>query len=315
MGRRYNTEIIREKFKERGYTLLSEYTKPHDLLEYICPKGHKHKMCWANFQQGQSCPECAYETRGSKRRLKYEDIKKSFEEVGYKLLSATYTRSDKKLEYECDKGHQFLGDKGVTWDNFKKGRRCPICSTESTKKKLRKNFNEIEEAFKEEGYTLLTKDSEYLNSSQPLSFICPNNHKHSISWDAFKQGQRCRICNNRSGEEKISSYLNEININFIREYKFEDCIYKTPLRFDFYIPSYNLVIEYDGQQHFFPVDFSGRNKERANKEFELNKIRDGIKNDYCKENNINILRISYLEFDNIKEIIYQKINELKTFND
>ena len=203
----------------------------------------------------------------------------------------------------------------MCWDNFKRGKRCPICSSQNTAKKLRKDFNEIKLAFENEGFRLLISEEEYINSGQLLPFICPNGHKHQISWDAFKQGQRCKLCNNKLGEEKISKCLQELKIDFIREYKFKDCIYKDQLRFDFYIPNYNLLIEYDGQQHFFPVDFSGKNPEKAKEEFELNKIRDSIKNNYCKEHNINLLRIPYNKFENIENIVCQEIEKLKTFND
>ena len=315
MTKRLNTEIVKQRFSERGYTLLSEYVKPHEPIEYICPNGHKHSICWANFQQGQGCPECAYETRANKKRLSYETIKEAFEKEGYKLLSTTYLRSNVKLDYECNCGHQMIGDKGMCWDNFKRGKRCPICSSQNTAKKLRKDFNEIKLAFENEGFRLLISEEEYINSGQLLPFICPNGHKHQISWDAFKQGQRCKLCNNKLGEEKISKCLQELKIDFIREYKFKDCIYRDQLRFDFYIPNYNLLIEYDGQQHFFPVDFSGKNPEKAKEEFELNKIRDSIKNNYCKEHNINLLRIPYNKFENIENIVCQEIEKLKTFND
>ena len=74
-------------------------------------------------------------------------------------------------------------------------------------------------------------------------------------------------------------------------------------------------MEYDGKQQFFPVDFSGKNPEKAKENFEINKIRDNIKNEYCKENNINLLRIPYTKFENIENIICQEIEKLKTFND
>ena len=76
-----------------------------------------------------------------------------------------------------------------------------------------------------------------------------------------------------------------------------------------------LIIEYDGEGHYEPIDFAGKGKEWANKNFERIKKYDNLKNDYCKENNLFLLRIPYWEFNNIKEIIYQEIEKLKTFND
>ena len=84
-------------------------------------------------------------------------------------------------------------------------------------------------------------------------------------------------------------------------------MYKHVLFFDFYIPKLNMVIEYDGIQHFEPVFRKGVTKEKSVKLFEDSKIRDSIKNDYCKNNNIFLLRISYKDFDKIEEILNQYI--------
>ena len=85
----------------------------------------------------------------------------------------------------------------------------------------------------------------------------------------------------------------------------------TYYRFDFYLPRYNLFIEYDGEQHYKPVRFFG-NEEDAENVFKRTQEHDRIKNQYCKDNNINLLRIPYWETKNIKTIIsnhLQRLNE------
>lgn len=77
--------------------------------------------------------------------------------------------------------------------------------------------------------------------------------------------------------------------------------------FDFYLPDYNILIEYDGEQHFKPVDFASKGLEWATKIFEYNQIKDKIKNDYCKDNNIRLIRIPYWDFDNIETILASEI--------
>ena len=71
---------------------------------------------------------------------------------------------------------------------------------------------------------------------------------------------------------------------------FKDCIYQAQLRFDFYLPDYNCCIEYDGIQHFKRTNFSHDN-------FEERQKRDEIKNQYCKDNNIVLIRIPYTDLD------------------
>lgn len=120
-------------------------------------------------------------------------------------------------------------------------------------------------------------------------------------------------CFNSRGNTTIQQTLETLKEKFISEYRVKIKDYF--MRYDFYLPSYKLIIEYDGEGHYEPIDFAGKGKEWANKNFERIKKYDNLKNDYCKENNLSLLRIPYWEFNNIKEIIYQEIEKLKTFND
>lgn len=108
----------------------------------------------------------------------------------------------------------------------------------------------------------------------------------------------------------IDKYLSEIGIKHMKEYSVK--IDGSNYRFDFYLPDYNLFIEYDGQQHFMPVRFSGSNEEKNYEAFKKTQYRDGVKNQYCSDNNIELLRIPYWECKNIETIIdncLQRLNE------
>lgn len=80
-------------------------------------------------------------------------------------------------------------------------------------------------------------------------------------------------------------------------------VQKINLFFDFFIPEINCCIEYDGIKHFKPIDRFG-----GIEEFEKVKIKDKIKDEYCRKNNIHLIRINYL--DNIEEKLKSSINEL-----
>lgn len=113
------------------------------------------------------------------------------------------------------------------------------------------------------------------------------------------------------GEQKIKDIFRNNQINFISQYTFKDCINpKTnrKLPFDFYLPDYNCCIEYDGIQHFKCIRASWDTQE----DFQERTFRDTIKNKYCKEHNIALIRIPYWDFDKItfdylKEKIYTLI--------
>lgn len=101
------------------------------------------------------------------------------------------------------------------------------------------------------------------------------------------------------GEILIHDILNEYKILFIFNKSLKDCKNKSKLRFDFYIPSRNLCIEFDGIQHFKPVSIFG-----GLDGFIDTKLRDGIKNTWCHINNIKLIRFNYLQS---KEDIYEQI--------
>lgn len=102
-------------------------------------------------------------------------------------------------------------------------------------------------------------------------------------------------CAKSKGEEKIISLLLEMQIPFITQKRFDSCIFpetNKQLVFDFYLPEQNLLIEYDGEQHFHEIrndryDFQGLQK------------RDTFKNNWCIENNIKLVRIPYYDFDKL----------------
>jgi hypothetical protein len=97
--------------------------------------------------------------------------------------------------------------------------------------------------------------------------------------------------------------LKKVGLVYEIQYTFNDCLNIKKLPFDFYLPEYNICIEYDGEQHFRPIDYFG-GLETFNKQ----KERDNIKNKYCENNNIEILRIAYYDYKNIEYIIKSKLN-------
>lgn len=104
------------------------------------------------------------------------------------------------------------------------------------------------------------------------------------------------------GESKIKSFLDNYNIIYQREKIFKECKNISALPFDFYIPSHNLLIEYDGEQHFGPVDFFG-----GVDKYREQLINDNIKNVFCENNTygVKLWRISYLQYKDIYDILYE----------
>jgi hypothetical protein len=142
----------------------------------------------------------------------------------------------------------------------------------------------------------------YINNSIKVTIICPIHGEFDQNPNSHLQGTGCPNCIESKGEKLIDKILKRFKINFDRQKKFSDCKNIRELPFDFWIPSMNTLIEYDGKQHYEPLSFFG-----GIEAFEKLKTNDKIKNDYCEDNYINLIRIKYDE-KNIERILKDTIN-------
>lgn len=111
------------------------------------------------------------------------------------------------------------------------------------------------------------------------------------------------------GENTIWKWLVENRIEFEHQKKFVDCRDKKPLPFDFYLPAYNLCIEFQGSQHYDPGFYIRMKKsiKEGTIKYKLQKKHDRIKKQYCKIHNINFLEIKYNE--SIEDKLNKKIKK------
>lgn len=160
--------------------------------------------------------------------------------------------------------------------------------------------------------------------------VCHPNGSFSVTWNCvcdcggrvtvqsgnLKNGhtQSCGCISSR-GEAAVKQYFIKNNINYDPQYSFEDCLDVGLLRFDFGVLDDDgqllFLCEYDGQQHFEPVVFGNFSYDVAVAKYHDLVRRDNIKNNYCKNNNIALLRIPYWEYDNIEMILSEYINNRK----
>lgn len=126
---------------------------------------------------------------------------------------------------------------------------------------------------------------------------CGNNHYATPGH--LKSGTvRSCGCLKSSYEQTIQRILEENNIRFETEKVFQDCRAQYSLRFDFFIPELNTLIEMQGEQHFKAVKFWD-----GEEGFQKRLERDRIKEEYCAQNGYNLVKIVY------NEDIEQRVNE------
>lgn len=113
------------------------------------------------------------------------------------------------------------------------------------------------------------------------------------------------------GEVLISNFLDENKIKYNYNKSLKDCISSSKLRFDFYLTEYNICIEFDGIQHFFPCEMFG-----GEEEFQKLKIRDSIKNEWCLVNEIKLIRFKYKQKkDEIESLLRKELKLNKLLNE
>lgn len=261
-----------------------------------CENGHTEKRLYDNIIHGHGCQTCAkkqHRTICIAHNQKYspEDVARILEEKGYEWLNATsYINASSIIEYRCDNCGRVVH---ANISNIISGRECRCRS--QYKKKTTNEFSEIVSST-DDGYKLL---SEYVTCKDKV--LMRHNacgHIFSMTPDSFIGGSRCPHCMTSHGEVEIKRALDKAGIKYFQQYKFNDCRNKRPLPFDFYIPDANTCIEYNGQQHYTPVDYYG-----GASGFEYRKANDEIKRRYCLDNGISLIIIPYWEFKNIGGVI------------
>ena len=183
-----------------------------------------------------------------------------------------------------------------------KGSGCQSCGIEGTCKVIFKKDSIlfIEQCIKKHNGLYKYDKTIYNGSNEKILIKC---EKHGYFYQCANyhlSGGGCPSCKSSKGESNIQKYLTDMCYNFETQKSFIGCEHINSLLFDFYLFDYNLCIEYDGKQHFEPIKYFG-----GIEEFEKNKIRDEIKNQYCLDNNINLLRIPYYEMKNTEKILYE----------
>lgn len=229
-------------------------------------------------------------------------------EIGYKIKSLlnkthnlkllnTYTKITDDLEFMCLKCNGVFKRKPQI---FLKSQKCPICETFSIMK--------TEECFKKELIQKLNGEYELLGEYKGTNtktlfrhndcgFIFENT-PHNIL-----QKTPCPKCKrfNSKGEIKIKKFLDNNNIYYEQQKHFKEL---NQLSFDFYIPNKNVLIEYQGEQHFHSIKFFG-GEAKYLKQIE----NDSIKKEFCKNNNFILLEIEYFNYNNIEDILNKWLND------
>lgn len=225
------------------------------------------------------------------KKFKNKFVKKFGDEYVFLSKYKKYNKEIKLKHKKC----------GYVWSkkagNLIESNGCPYCYSNNY------THQEILEKIENNNpdYKVLSK---YKNMNTKIKILHKNCGKkwYVTPHNFLDGGSRCPRCHTSLGEQSIIDFLDKNNIKYKREYKFKDCIDNSNLRFDFVIfndeNKIKYAIEYNGLQHYKSIKFWG-GKEKFN---DIRK-KDKIKQNYCRDNNIKLLIISYKQKDNINKIL------------
>ena len=258
-----------------------------------CPIHGEFRQFIHDHLKGCGCAKCS----GVSKITPKEFIERANEthnnKYGYNKVE--YKNYETKVEITCpihgifsQTPHQHLNGKGC----FKCGN---ILSSKSHSL-TNEEFILRSKSIHNEKYEYISK---YKNQLETIIIKCPIHGEFKQKPKNHLNGCGCPLCKESKGEKYIRIFLSENNISFIPQYRFIDCKDIRPLPFDFYLPDFNLCIEYDGRHHFIPIKRWGGEIELKNIQY-----RDLLKNEYCVKNKIKLLRFKFnQDMKQIKEEI------------
>lgn len=254
------------------------------------------------------CPKCFIERRRTKITRTHEEFVDIMSKINPQIqIIGTYVRNKVKIKCKCSICEH-------EWEtlpsNLIQGFGCPKCASEKRKEDFSKTHEEFVEEMKVKN-SKVKIIGKYVNNRTKISCECVTcGHVWSAEPGNLLKanGTGCPKCNFSKGENKIDEFLCRYNIGNIPQKKFDDLIgiYGGKLSYDFYIPSFNLLIEYQGEQHYQPIKF-GKTIEYGKRRLKNQQMNDSIKREYAKKHNIELLAIPYWDFDNIEQILESRL--------
>ena len=271
-GRKPSIDEIKDVCTKLSLIYIDSYNDSHDtVIQYICEKHPTVGIqisTWSHLKNATfGCRICCGKYRSAQEFiLGNPQINPNVHILG------TYTGYNKPISYECN-------DCGNKWDtapaSLRTGSGCPVC--ERIKCAISRRMPE--EEFIRRVYNNnpdIEVVSAYLGFSNPITCRCKIDgtvFTVSSARNLLYENVQCPLCSTSKAEKELFNILKECGYNYIFHYKFDDCRYVHTLEFDFAILDDNnkllYLIEYDGEQHYKPIDFAGKGPEWAKNQLEI----------------------------------------------
>jgi very-short-patch-repair endonuclease len=278
----------------------TNYMGRRNKILITCPIHGDFLQLAGNHLEGRGCQKCGNDTIGNKNRVpfnKFIEKCKKIHSNKYNYSKVIYKTNDTKIVIICPIHGEF---KQLPM-NHVKGAECKKCSlVEAAKKRTKSNSFFIQKSIEIHSDKYDYSKAVYERCNKKVVIVCKKHGEFLQRPSDHLHGTGCPICKLSKGENKIRNWLVKHRIKFISQYKFKGCKNINILLFDFYIPKYKLLIEYDGRQHFRNMSFGDSGLKNTKK-------CDNIKTKWAKKNGYKLLRIKYTKFKKIPEILEKEL--------
>lgn len=308
----YNLKLFLQKNNIKSEIMFNEMPDSKKSVAFRCECGvifHRDVNHIVN-RGFCRCPQCALESRSMKRKIPKISVKNFLLKCGYEMIQDFYENNSSFIEVEDSDGYKGF----VTYNGLKGKKRMSRFNMSVNEKYFIYNINIFckNNSIKSEAIRIINKKNTH---NTLIEFACECGETFYSTQPSFVYGgkNRCDVCSGKmsSYERMVAEYLDNSDINYIYQKRYRNCKNKTMLPFDFYLNDYNVLIEVDGEGHFFPVRYNGISEDIAQKNFIKTKNNDAIKDIYCKRIGIRLIRIPYFDFKNEKYIETIKNSLLK----
>lgn len=268
------------------------YTKSTDVVDISCRTHGWFKQRATEHASGRGCQKCAKTYRRSTEVFINEAKVIHGDRYDYSLTE--FIKTSAKVTIVC-KDH---GPFEQIPNSHLKGLGCYRCgrnsvrTTEDFLKKAKEVHGDLYD------YSLVN----YTKSMGLVKIICREHGVFEQLANAHLSNKGCGKCSSSKGEFKIAKMLDNLGLEYVREYILPGS--GSRFRFDFYLPKLGILLEYHGEQHFRYVPYFHRN---GDKDFEKQKHRDIVVREMAKAYGFKYLHLSNVDFNNISESFLRRL--------
>ena len=312
-----NVQLFLTKSGVRTKILTKGAFGSRDIIQLKCECGNIFSTYWTEIltRNRCKCSECRKKKQHLEHRLNKTEIRKFYKSKGFIFQKGEkYTTANKSIKCFDKEGYKVK----VSYNNLSQKKNYTPFRFSRTFLSEEDFIYNVNNYFKINNIDCIALSTNISNGKThcKINCKCSCGNLFITDMDSIRASQfRCRYCSKMMSriEFKTEEFLIENLVEYEFQKRFEDCINPETgriLPFDFYLPKYNTIIECDGYQHFYPSTFYKSSKTEELRQLRKTKKYDKLKNKYCKDNNMNLVRIRFTAFntEKYKEIILDIIH-------